>query len=273
MLLVILGDGSFQEKISYIDGTLYKGDTQWIWHWILAPALSAIAFVVLSPFVQRWVLVFLRERNKETQVQLLKIAEDTPLSNEAATRLRRLFLDEQQARKNEAKIAAGRIDELTAQIDLLSKELGKAKVENKSSSVDDILNRQIPELLEKKSDLDADTDVSNRIANGTGPLFLEEGDFSVLPEGLAAKIVQRPLSSKQANALYQLRNGDVLNTSELANRLGSEEQFEAQVSIDKLLNIGFVESRRTGYGITPIGREALSAILSRGFTPDKAYYL
>lgn len=270
LVLVLFDDSGAQAKISYIDTRLYPEAWHWAWFGFLYPAAVALFFVLLSPFIYRWVVIFLRERNKVTQTRLLKQADETPLSNEAAARLRKSYLDERHRGREEARIAAERIDELTAQVDLLSLENHSLKERNLEIGGNIGAEAEGKETLEQPSDLNTDKEANNKIKNKKDVFKLLASDFINIPEGQVRRLTSRELTRYQAEVLFFLRNGTRAGVDSIASELGEVEIFEVRVVLDQLSELGLVSPEEDGrwYEITSRGRQALAAIMARGFESD-----
>jgi hypothetical protein len=122
LLLVLIGDGGWREKITYIDTRLYPENWQWAWFGLAYPLVVALLFVLIAPFIGRWVTIFLKAREKVTLEQLLAIADETPMPKGVAAQLRQNALSERQLRISERQRASEEMAELTRQIDHLLKE-------------------------------------------------------------------------------------------------------------------------------------------------------
>lgn len=268
LVLVLIGDGSTQSKIAFIDGQLYVSAYQWLERGLLVPGAIAIGFVMISPFIQRWVTVFLQKRYTVTQARLLEIANETPLSSEAAARLRAQYLSERQRRMEESRDSAQRIDELTAQVELLLTENRKLKVNTQKSQEDALLEGKIPELQEHPGDLGIDVNADNPIAQNRDPLVLKSADFSSLPKDVDKFLSRRPLTPTEGRVLYELRNDEGTSIHELVSRVDGSERFAIQIALDHLEALKFATQAGNGdWYLTPHGRQALAAILGRGFVP------
>lgn len=88
VVLILLGSDSAAEKIQFIDSVLFPHDRDVVINGIVRPLVAALAYVLLSPYIYRSVTKYAREREKETVRQLLVVAEETPLSPDAAERIR-----------------------------------------------------------------------------------------------------------------------------------------------------------------------------------------
>lgn len=255
LVLVLVGDGGWREKIAYIDTSLYTSP----WHWALFgfgyPLVVACAYVLASPFVYRWVTVFSKNRDKETIKQLLDVAGETPLPEEAAKRLRTTVIEERRLRAEEQRSARTEIDELSEQLRQLSKEHNALKLSlplNSVSAVPDESGVLGPEV------------VVHEILQLERFNFSDK-DFAGVATGYVEKLVQTGLSRKLVLALYAVRNADDFDPDLLKQALSLPDRYEATVLIDKLRGLHLVEAnnRDNEYStITSFGRQALAAALT-----------
>lgn len=253
LLLVLLGDGQWRDKIQYIDGTLYRDHSERFYRGFLHPVLIAVAFVLAAPFIQRWISVFLRGREKVTTEQLLAIAGETPLSPEAADALRGGLLKEKHNRLEERRAFETQISELSAQIDLLNTRLSKAD--------ERVLSASAPE-----EDVEPGP-ASDQLEDPQGTLTVHEADLIGVPQQVRIKVGMSGITRQQAQALYIVRNGDPFRVSDLARNLGLSENYAVQVLMDKLRGLGLISFENGISKITSAGRQALDAVISRGFEP------
>ena len=88
VLIVLVGDGTFDEKIKYVDGTLYP---TW-WHvaglGVAAPLTTALAYIFLYPWPARRVYEFTATQQKRLRDLRKKIEGDELVSVEEARELR-----------------------------------------------------------------------------------------------------------------------------------------------------------------------------------------
>lgn len=88
LLVVLVGEGKFAEKIAYIDGALYPN-----WSWVCglgvgAPLLTAVLFIYLYPFPARWVYEFTAKQQKRLRDLRKQIEGDELIGVEEARELR-----------------------------------------------------------------------------------------------------------------------------------------------------------------------------------------
>jgi len=251
LVLVLFGEGTSSEKLRHIDERLYPSQSDWAWQGFGLPLVIAVLLVLVSPFIRRWVTVFLRQREKETVTRLLQIEEETPLTREQADVLRNALLNERARRLKEREELNLRIDELEKQLDVAA-----------AARPSGLHTYPTP-----------DADVSNPIIPQDGDkLALRESDFVGVRQDVQIRLAQRGLTRAQAEVLYLLRNGTVLTLAELAKKLGLNEHHPAKLLVDQLsgLKLISVEASAGGmvYVITPAGTQALAAVASRGFNVE-----
>lgn len=247
VLLVVFGDGSARDKIQYLDERLYPAPQHWAWYGFGYPLLLATLFVVASPFVRRWVTLFLRRRENETLTAMLKVEGETPLSREQADLLRRAIAAERVRRVKEREEANREIDELRRQLELAATEAVKAR-----------------------PDIAPDFDAGNPVVpTDNDQLYLAEDDFVGLGQDSIIKAARRGISRLQAELLYTLRNGHKLTIGDLAKQMNLPEHHAVKVLLDQLQGLQMVEldsnARGLVYTITSAGTQALQAVTNRGF--------
>lgn len=269
LLLVLVGEGNWREKINYVDHSLYKSNWDWTFYGFLYPLLVAAIYVIASPFISRWVTVFLKTIEKETVTQLLRVAGETPLPKELADRLRRSLTDEQRKRGEQEREADLRIDELREQVAALSNENATLKQSRKASLDETSRNDDATEPTS--------TSVGKEQAVGSEKIRLvpeSEGysfkptDFAGTAASYVERLVQRGLTRAQVEALYRVRNYDEFDVDELQSQLALPDRYSAKVMLDKLSGLDLIEV--TGGGdscITSLGRQALDSAMSQGFVP------
>ena len=252
LLLVLFGAGTWQEKIRYIDTRLYTEE----WHWLIFgfayPMVAAVLLVLGTPFINRWSTVFLRTREAETTRQLLALEEETPVTKAEATQLRRQLLAERESRIEDQEEAEKLRMEQAAQIDLLLQENKKLKSSNDGHAA-------------IKTQDTSDLPIAPRTYE------IKESDLIGVTNRTMLGLTKRGLTHLQATALFAVRNGSNFNTNYLANEMGLSERHAALVLLDQLKGLDLIESANVGssntYQISSAGRQALEAVLSRGFIP------
>lgn len=260
LLLVLLGNGTWREKIDYIDTVLYPHWWWWGWFGVAYPLLVAIALVVTSPFAQRWVAVFLREREKTTIQRLLQIAEETPLSPDAASRLHQRMVKQQIDHKQEISEYSKRLEEADAQIERLTKL--------QSASQDSVIRPAEPaNVAPFAATAPATEPPGSQLLSDSDMLEVKESDFSFKDQRVTIPLAMNGIRRQLAEALDSIRNANRFNASDLQRYLSLEERFEAIALTEKLANMGLteLESSPGNYRINSAGRELLVALRERGF--------
>jgi hypothetical protein len=263
LVLVLVGEGNWRDKIAYIDNSLYPKAWHWAWYGFGYPLTLALLFVVCSPFVYRWVTVFLRSREKATVSLLLEIAGETPLPQAAAGQLRKSLLAERQLRVDSERAAEERVAELNAQIDTLL-ERNKAQegeIQTLRIATGDLSGTQNKTATAngKNTKQDADAEV----------FALQKGDFVGESDLTVRELVSRGLKHEHAQALYAIRNVGTFGAQTIADALGIADGYAASLLIDQLLGLKLIEvdvKVANGHKISAVGRQALSAAISRGFS-------
>jgi hypothetical protein len=252
LLLVLFGAGTWHEKIRYIDTLLYPEE----WHWLVfgfAYPMGVAVFLVLgSPFINRWSTVFLRTRGAETTRQLLALQGETPLTKAEAAQLRQQLLAVRDGRREDKELAETIQMEQAAQIDLLLQEVNKLKSSNDDQAA-------------------IETQDTTDLPIAPRTYEMRESDLIGVPQRVMLGLKQRGVTHLQATALYAVRNGANFNPNLLANVMGLSKRHVALVLLDQLKGLGLIESANVGgsntYQISSAGRQALQAVLGRGFVP------
>ena len=252
LMLVLVGTGTWQEKIRYIDTRLYPEEWHWIFFGFAYPIVVAVLLVLGTPFINRWSTIFLRTREAETTRQLLALQEETPLTKAEATQLRQQLLADRQGRLEDKEQAEKLSMEQAAQIDLLLQENKKLKNSN-----------------DGEASIKAQDTTDKPIALSS--YAIKESDFIGVPSRVKLGLIHRGVTHLQATALFAVRNGTNFNTNLLVSVMGLSERHVALVLIDQLKGLGLIESASVGnsdsHQISSAGRQALEAVLGRGFIP------
>ncbi len=252
LLLVLLGEGTWQEKIGYIDTRLFTKNWDWFVFGYAYPMGVAVVLVLGTPFINRWTTVFLQKREAETTRQVLQVQGETPMSKAEAKQLRLQRFAERQGRLEDQEQAEQLRAELTAEIDVLLQENKKLK----SSNGD-------PEEI-KPQGLPSDPAAHLRYE-------ISESDLIGIPQRVKLGLTKSGVTHLQAAALYAVRNETHFGLKSLARVTGLSELHSAMVLIDQLNGLGLIEAIKVGnadwYRISSAGRQALHAIQGRGFEP------
>jgi hypothetical protein len=254
VLLVLFSEGEWEDKIQYIDERMYPAWWHWAWFGFGYPLLAAVGIVLTTPFIQRWVSVFIREREKKTIALLLKIAEETPLPPEEADRLRKKLIDERQARKDEQGRLTAEVSELNAQVELLKKENDRLRAAAPVGiDVDEVVPEQRKQATAKLETLP-----------------VTASDFAGPDKNAMTALVSTGLSPGEATALNAMRDGEEVDADDLAMKMGLREEYAAQVLLDRLEGFRLIspsQEKSKYFFINSFGRQALSALMQRGFKP------
>lgn len=265
LLLVLIGDGKWAEKISYIDTKLYPRWTDWAVYGYVIPLVAALLYVLVSPFANRAITRFLRLQDKETATMLLDIEGEIPISKPEAELLRKGLLAERQLRIAQQQEASATQAELARQIDVL---LDQKKGSIVSSAKADDVNPD-DGVDQPKEDFPG---ISSAVDQEAQVLRLFERDFVGVAQSTVLTLASRGLGRKFANALYEIRNGITTTATGLKQRLNLDDH-QAKVVIDQLIGLKVAEwtthaSGKAGIKITTAGTQALEALLNRGFKPE-----
>ena len=207
-------------------------------------------FVVVSPFLQRWVSTFTRARDAETIRQLLRIEQQEPLTKEQADRLRKQLQEERARRLAE-------VDELKAENDELRQQLDTAA--------------RVAIEQKKVVAKEGDEGPASAIPLEQAPFKFLASDFISVEQRTVIRLIERGLQHREAAALYLLRNNRLLR-SDWAAELGVKEPHEEKVMVDRLKGLELIEETiaptsrgQTFLRITSAGSQALDAMTTRGF--------
>ena len=254
-LMVMVGEGTWREKIAFIDSTLYPSPEHTFHRGFVYPLLTAVLFIVLAPFVRRWVTVFIAEREAVTIGELLRVNQQTPLSPAAADTLRRSLIEQRQNHLVEKREFHAKLTELNAQLDLLADQ-----------------NLQATTAAKKFIGAHQAT-LPTAIIDGNEVFRLRGSDFvGGTPKGVS-QLEELGLTRDQARALHVVRNEPYFSIPELQVSLGLPDDYAARVIVDKLRGLGLAtfSQQVTGqFEITSLGRQALAAVTARGFDPNGA---
>ncbi len=220
LLLVLIGDGGWREKIAYIDATLYPTQWHWAWYGVSYPLLVAVAFVVFAPYAQRWVSVYTQTKEKATIEALLKVAGETPMGPEAADALRKSLLSERQRRVESERRFRAEIEELNAQLDEASKATHSTEYAARAVS--------------------GEGDETEAVVPPSGRLKLFEFDFTGGGNSVS-QLLHAGLTKSQARALYDIRNEAEFDSEGLAFHMGLKDRFRAEVVLDQLRELNLVQ--------------------------------
>lgn len=266
LLMVVFGDGGWKEKIEFIDTQLYPDLLGWAWRWVGSPFLVAVLFVLASPFIHRWVTVFLREREKVTVAELLRIAGETPMPPEAADVLRTQLLEMRKARAEDRRRADEQINELNAQIELLQ---SRAVSEKPNTTAEAVESQETDAILQAMKDPFAETLSDGRkVHSASSKLQLFDRDFSGLPSQVVNRLLDSGLRIEQAWVLFIMRDGSPFTKNEINNHFSwSPSAFDRVLEQMTALQLLEVIDHTGAFQITSAGRQALNGVVRRGFDP------
>lgn len=273
LLLVLFGNQSPSEKIAHIDTRLYTEWWHWAWFGFGYPLLVAVAFVIASPFVHRWVTLFLKGREKRTIEGFLKIADETPLPKAAADRLRESLIVERRRRIEEGQRATERLDEVEAQLEIAIRQnkeletrlLGQARGDLEGTQA---MARDGGDIDVSQSESgDQEEEASDEVYDPTEVISLGEDDFYGVPPGTTLPLVRRGLTREQAEALHHVRNSKEFTAASMSAYFPGKENYAVKVLLDQLsgLKLTALNTNTGNYSLSSAGRQALNAALKRGF--------
>ncbi|HSV69150.1 MAG TPA: hypothetical protein VLI72_03480 [Methylibium sp.] len=89
LVAVLLGDGKFQEKLEFVNITLYPDGWKSIaWLWGLGPIVTAVLFILIYPWPARWVYEYAAAQQRRLRDVRRRIEGDELISAEEARQLR-----------------------------------------------------------------------------------------------------------------------------------------------------------------------------------------
>lgn len=263
LLLVLFGEGSSKDKIRYIDGSLYTQEWHWFWFGFAYPLLVACAFVAAGPFVYRWVTVFIRTREQETIKQFLDVAKDTPMSPEAATRLRNMVQEERQLHKDELIAVNGKLHEFSEQMALLGKE--NAQLKRSVAMTDPLreLETRVQTAAESANTPPARIEAAVSEKYAPNEIFqFHADDFLGASRDDLFELLRTGLSFDEINGLKAIRNRDGFSFEEFCNLIHAKDNFSAKVLLERLVGLKLIKKSPSGrIDMTAIGRQALNKVL------------
>lgn len=278
LLMVIFGEGSWKEKITYIDGSLFSQNWHWWWYGFAYPLCIAVAYVAFAPFAYRWVTVFVKERDKLTVEKLMQIAGDTPLPNEAANRLRKKILQLESENKLQESQSQQNVDELTAQLELLKQEnlnlLEKLKAGGLSAEGvtgrGELSDGSI--ALEKDEIVTSVDSISDKPTGRKASLKLKRtfefgsGQFVGVNQSDVLQLNDAGLTGEEILALYRLRNATPIEIANFAHRIEAQDSFSSQVIYDRLLGLALLRRipNSNKCDLTTLGRQLLDTLMEKG---------
>lgn len=252
LLLVLIGEGTWRDKITFIDLTLYPTAEFSFQRGLVFPLLTSAIFVILAPFIRRWVTVFIAERDAVTSGELLRIKRETPLAPDAADALRRSLFDERQRRIDETRKLEAQVAELNTQVDLLVRQNNQP--------------REAAQTALRLPTPDPESTPQPRVFK------MMDSDFVGVAAKYVDRVVELGLTHDQARALYAVRNETQFGVEFIRRALGFTDAYAARVMVDRLNGLGLVAFSQGVAGqfvITSLGRQALDAANARGFDPSE----
>lgn len=278
VVLILFGSDNAAEKIRFIDEVLFPQERDIVINGILRPLAAALVYVLVSPYIYRSVMKYAREREKETVRQLLAVAEETPLSPEAAERIRLGARLASAKAKQEREKLETEIEDLNSRLSSVMDENDRLRKALSNSSANTSGNSPIPpddsvaETAQEDGELDEEmansdhtdthespdsTDSSNAPSNNSPlsspivagqqltsrPVRFSPDDFPGYSPKERHYLVERGLSEAELELLYKIRNTPVLTV----NRLIEKQQFdfnEAKTVLDLFERMSLLESKQ-----------------------------
>lgn len=259
LLMVFVSEGTYQEKFSYIDTSLYLDWRYWAVRGVVLPTVTAVAYLWAYPRATRWLAEDYRKQQTRAN-NLMKAAEGAALLSIEDSRALRLRYAEAEQQWNSHR-------------DQLAKE-----VEAQRETVADLLRRREEALQEtarlralvESSTIHGQTslDSANTRHRGTGNSALsnelENARFRLAPSAansLPAQVGNEQYTRPQLQVLSLLREGSRHGVADLASSINLPV-FDVQRALDRLQALNLVIA--TGdekWRITEAGRSVLGAFV------------
>lgn len=87
-LLAAISDMPYKDRMGYLD-SLYPTSTEWLWHCLGGPLLTAVGLLLIYPWPARWMYSYWAWQQKELKKVQQRIEDETPLTQEEAKVLRK----------------------------------------------------------------------------------------------------------------------------------------------------------------------------------------
>lgn len=172
-LLVIIGNSTSAEKISFIENTIYPNWFSKPLYGLVAPIVSAGIFVWLYPIINRHISTYHKKQQLKTYEEILAIDSVTPITMEERDKL--------IARQKEKElIYKDQVNGLKLEVQDLELALREATKKNRSL-------RQPNSASDVSSDINSD--VASEVTN-----FSNDADIFI--ESMGSRAIEQQLSSK-----------------------------------------------------------------------------
>jgi hypothetical protein len=258
IVVAILGNGDWREKIEYIDKKLMLTTQDWLFHAYVIPLALAAVYVFLLPPLLRKVTVFHREQAAITARAVMIADGEQPISEAEASKLLarlRAFNDQWD---EERTTYLREIDDLRSRLASASESAPPASSESSDSasvpppaSPTDVGNHHEennPAVASILSQLAITSPHSDK-----WPIALSPSDFALLPSSVVEKVRSHKFDFREIQALLAMRNWPRVQPRQLANALDVEE-FDARVILDRFFNLSLMTHGVDGLSLNADGR-------------------
>jgi hypothetical protein len=257
---------------------LFTKDWHWWWYGFAYPLCIAVVYVAFAPFAYRWVTLFIKEREKLTIEKLMQVADETPLPNEAANRLRKRIFQLEEEKKSQETVAQKELDELSAQVQLLKQEnldlVEKLKAgglsSEESTATDDATTGSNSPGEDGTVDLGKVAGVGSNDKNPTlkakRTFAFDVGQFVGVNPSDVVRLNEAGMTGDEILALYRLRNLTAFETTAFASVAQARDTFSAQVIFDRLIGLSLIRRvpNSARYQLTSFARQVLDTLMQAG---------
>jgi hypothetical protein len=128
LVLAILSDEKYREKIRWIDQTLYPRPWEASWYCLFQPLAIAAFYIFAGPYIFRYIISYYRQQQNATKKRLMEVDSLAVVSVEEATRLRRERFNAQIELKQVRETASQREADSLQEIEDLRRQLSVSSV-------------------------------------------------------------------------------------------------------------------------------------------------
>lgn len=278
LILVLVSKGTSQEKIAYIDGTLYPSWQTGLTRGLFIPFAAAVIYVLASPYVFRWVTLYQRKVEKKTLVQVYEVLGETPMPKAQAEKIWAQLRESKARHEQELSDARAEIDQLQEQVDRLQIEQRTLRSEGATAGIE---QTRIPRhgdgvtVEEDGEEEEAGESEQNGTLGRHKRVHFSESEFTGIALRDYHALKKRGMSIPELQVLYKVRNEKPFLASEFGAVFLNEEQFAVHALLDLFRDLNLLEeiksidslSRRelVRYRISKLGRIVVKLALEAGY--------
>ncbi|WP_341744159.1 hypothetical protein [Azonexus hydrophilus] len=257
-LLATLSGITFQEKLSYFD-SFYPTIWHWLGYCIAGPLITAVLFLLAYPHPARWIYSYWANQHKELKRVQQKIEDETPITQEEASALRKFGLDQAREYQTRLKELAAINEELEERIRILQVDNSRLageidRFESAAIEAEKALGPQLDAVLTQTSTNEDSNENQAEENDPNLPTTPTKLILSRLSESQLKKLEAIARGDQKAKkvflALVALDGGGVV---EDISRMAGLVKIDIRHSITKLQNWGLVESRNRGWRLSERG--------------------